>query len=167
MLACCGQRASPVCIAGRKKRRGVRSGHDCDESGAIPPEENHAQIIQYMPSNNGDFPDSFLRSLTQSMPAGDMPADVEAAFYSLQLGGQVCLHAWSLLQGWLTHQHMRIHGAFMVHASRVSLHHTQPPTSLLVSAAVVLCLAHCVCGRLRCPYPSCSVDTSHYVTRPS
>lgn len=79
-------------LAGRKKRRGVRSGDESDDSGAIPPEENNAQIIQYMPTSNGDFPDSFLRSLTETLPAGDVPADFEAAFHSLQLG-QVCLHA--------------------------------------------------------------------------
>jgi hypothetical protein len=73
-------------FAGRKKRRG-RSGDESDESGgAVPPELNHAQIIQYQPVNSGDFPDSFLRSLVQSMPGDDVPADFEAAFHSMQLG---------------------------------------------------------------------------------
>lgn len=70
---------------GRKKRRG-RSGDESDESGAVPPEQNHAQIIQYQPVNAGEFPDAFLRSLVQSMPGGDVPADFEAAFHSMQLG---------------------------------------------------------------------------------
>eukprot|EP00878_Enallax_costatus_P011274 GHUV01011771.1.p1 GENE.GHUV01011771.1~~GHUV01011771.1.p1 ORF type:complete len:296 (+),score=79.34 GHUV01011771.1:324-1211(+) len=72
----------------RKKRRGRSGGDSGEESGgAIPPEENHSQIIQYMPTSNGDFPDSFLRSLAQAMPAGDdMPADFQDAFRHLQLG---------------------------------------------------------------------------------
>jgi hypothetical protein len=60
----------------------------------VPPEQNHAQIIQYQPANAGDFPDSFLRSLVPSMPGEDVTADFEAAFHSMQLG-QVCacMHA--------------------------------------------------------------------------
>eukprot|EP00775_Hariotina_reticulata_P013684 gene13684-13806_t len=67
----------------RKKRRG---GDDSDESaGAVAPEENQGQIIQYTPNINGDFSDSLLRHLTDMMPAGNMPADFTAAFDSLQL----------------------------------------------------------------------------------
>lgn len=76
-----------VLSAARKKRRG-RGGDDSgdDSTDAVPPEQNHSQIIQYMPPNNGEFSDSFLRSLTQAMPAGNMPASFEDAFNSLQLG---------------------------------------------------------------------------------
>jgi hypothetical protein len=81
----CGCCVAPH-VAGRKKRRG-RSGDESDESGGgVPVEQNHAQIIQYQPVNSGDFPDSFLRTLVQSMPGEDMPADFEAAFNSMQLG---------------------------------------------------------------------------------
>ncbi|WIA09074.1 hypothetical protein OEZ85_008488 [Tetradesmus obliquus] len=52
---------------GRKKRRG-RSGDDSDESGAVPPEQNHAQIIQYQPVNA-----VFARTTSQGL------ADIEAA----------------------------------------------------------------------------------------
>jgi heat shock transcription factor len=71
----------------RKKRRGRSGDESGDESGgAVPSEENHSQIIQYMHNNTGEFPDSFLRSVTQALPAGDMPADFADAFNSLQLG---------------------------------------------------------------------------------
>lgn len=95
-LAPCGHLelcAAVFLATARKKRRG-RSGNDSgDEAdGAVPPEENHSQIIQYMHNNTGEFPDSFLRSVTQALPAGDMPADFADAFNSLQLG-QVCCNA--------------------------------------------------------------------------
>ncbi|KAF6266656.1 hypothetical protein COO60DRAFT_1623446 [Scenedesmus sp. NREL 46B-D3] len=52
---------------GRKKRRG-RSGDESGEAGMLPPEHNHAQIIQYQPPNS-----VFARTTSQGL------ADIEAA----------------------------------------------------------------------------------------
>jgi hypothetical protein len=76
------------CIpAGRKKRRG-RSGEEVDDSAAagVPLEQNHAQIIQYMPNQGGDY--ALLHHLTGMMPQGDIPPDVAAAFDGLHLSQQ-------------------------------------------------------------------------------
>lgn len=72
--------------AGRKKRRG-RNGEEVDASApaGVPLEQNHAQIIQYMPSG-GDY--ALLHHLTGMMPPGDIPPDVAAAFDGLHLSGQ-------------------------------------------------------------------------------
>jgi hypothetical protein len=79
---------SYVCrlAAGRKKRRG-RNGEEVDASApaGVPLEQNHAQIIQYMPSG-GDY--ALLHHLTGMMPQGDIPPDVAAAFDGLHLSGQ-------------------------------------------------------------------------------
>lgn len=71
---------------GRKKRRG-RNGEEVDASApaGVPLEQNHAQIIQYMPSG-GDY--ALLHHLTGMMPQGDIPPDVAAAFDGLHLSGQ-------------------------------------------------------------------------------
>lgn len=72
--------------AGRKKRRG-RSGEEVDDgSTAVPLEQNHAQIIQYMPNGGGDY--ALLHHLTGMMPPGDIPPDVAAAFDGLHLSQQ-------------------------------------------------------------------------------
>lgn len=65
--------------AARKKRRGSGPGSDGTGDG------NSAAIIQYTPTN-GDFPDSFLRSLAQATPSGGMPPELECMFTGLQLG---------------------------------------------------------------------------------
>eukprot|EP00878_Enallax_costatus_P005338 GHUV01005606.1.p1 GENE.GHUV01005606.1~~GHUV01005606.1.p1 ORF type:complete len:595 (+),score=202.55 GHUV01005606.1:324-2108(+) len=59
----------------RKKRRGRSGGDSGEESGgAIPPEENHSQIIQYMPTSN-----VFMnRSASQDL------ADIQAAALQLE-----------------------------------------------------------------------------------
>ena len=63
-----------------------------DSSGGVPPEQNQAQIIQYMPNSNGDFSESFLRSMADMMAGpNDMDSSAfENAFDALQLG-QVCI----------------------------------------------------------------------------
>jgi hypothetical protein len=77
--------------AGRKKRRARMEGDMSDSSSGVPPEQNQAQIIQYMPNNNGDFSETFLRSMANMMTGpNDMDSSAfENAFDGLQLG-QVC-----------------------------------------------------------------------------
>jgi hypothetical protein len=84
LCVCCLWNPVPT---GRKKRRG-RSGEEVDDSAAagVPLEANHAQIIQYMPNQGGDY--ALLHHLTGMMPQGDIPPDVAAAFDGLHLSQQ-------------------------------------------------------------------------------
>jgi hypothetical protein len=68
--------------AGRKKRRGHNDTVQDSSNAGVPLEQNHAQIIQYMPPGAGGGADyALLHHLTGMMP----PLDVAAAFERLHL----------------------------------------------------------------------------------
>lgn len=128
--------------AARKKRRGRSGGDSGDESGgAIPPEENHSQIIQYIPTSNGDFPDSFLRSLAQAMPLGATTADFHDAFRHLQLG-QVCMNVFPALSRHSTHYTCV---RWMYKSTSCSSTYLLPAVSVVVAcAACAACMFACI-----------------------
>lgn len=83
-----------VLCAGRKKRRGHNDTAQDSSNAGVPLEQNHAQIIQYMPPGAGGVDYALLHHLTGMMP----PVDVAAAFERLHLAPTQVRHGTDL--GW-------------------------------------------------------------------
>lgn len=75
--------------SGRKKRRarGESDDNSDNQSGLDNfAEENHQQLVQYTPNQNGDFTELLLQQLN-TLTASQEPPDINSSFDALQLGG--------------------------------------------------------------------------------